>query len=235
LSPRLFAQIRDWTRKVASRRPLGHSAPANLLATQATEANEAVAQWLEHFHPSAEQVIAALGPAAEEGLVNARLRKALGSLADDWNDDQKADLLEAQAPSFVRGETSDLLLRELRVGGADPDRAAATLASLFDEAHNNDERDRVLRLWGIAQPSSKKAQRLLVDEMFIPLISGGKGRVKIALDHFGLISQVGKPTQSKIKQALDRAAAGENDLQKRINKILQRAQWIKRPKKWGIF
>jgi hypothetical protein len=227
------AALREHDSSVTS--PLSPDELANLLATDAIEANEAVAQWLEHFRPSADEVIAALGPAVEDRSVNARLRKALGSLADDWNDDQKADLLDAQAPAFVRGETNDLLLRELRVGGADPDRAAATLTRLFDEAHNNEQRDRVLRLWGIAQPSSKKAQRLLVDEMFIPLISGGKGQVKLALDHFGLISHVGKPTQSKIKQALDTAAAGEKDLQKRINKILQRAQWIKRPKKWGIF
>lgn len=133
------AALRERDSSITS--PLSPDELANLLATDATEANEAVAQWLEHFNPSAEQVIAALGPAVEEGKVNERLRKALGSLADDWNDDQKADLLDAQAPAFVRGETSDLLLGELRVGGADPDRAAATLARLFNEARNNDERD----------------------------------------------------------------------------------------------
>lgn len=204
---------------------------AALLAGNTSLANEAASRWVEAFKPDAHQLVTAFDAQTNAGKLTQRMRQALGVLGDGWGADDKASLFEAIAPAFVAGKGSDVLLRDTRIGGADPDRIAASLTKQFNDAGNNTERDRILRLWEIAQPSSQKARQHLVDNVFSPLVQGGKGQAKLALDHFGLVANsVGKPTQKKIKEAFDVVAVGEEDLQKRINRVLQDAAWIKRPR-----
>jgi hypothetical protein len=209
---------------------------AELLASGAPLAGEAVGRWIEEFKPGADEILAALRTHADAGELTPRLHAALGVLADGWAAEEKTAVFEILAPSFVSGDGSDALLRDLRMGGADQDRVAKTLVKLFGDAGSNPERERVLQLWEIAQPSSQNARRALVEGVFIPLIKGGKGQAKLALDHFSLVANsVGKPTKAKIKQAFDVVAAGEKDLQNRVNRVLQGAEWIKRPRRFKVF
>jgi hypothetical protein len=211
--------------------PLSPAEIAALAADDAAESQQAVATWLERFDPTPKEVVSALQAEATAGTLSGSIRSALGAVGDNWDEDTKADLLDLLAPDYVEGTGDDVLLRNLAASGADSDRAAATLSHLFSDSSNNDRRRRVLHLWGLVQPSGAKAQRVLVDEMFLPLIAGSKGGARIALDHMALVSHVGKPTQTKISNALFAAAADDGDLLKRINKVLQRITWIKRPRK----
>ena len=203
---------------------------AALLATGVRGADEATSRWIEEFRPGAAELLVALRIHADEGLLTARLHEALNVLADVWGAEDKADLFESLAPPYIEGSAEPTLLRDLRMGGADQDRLSKTLCSLFHDAGNNEERERILRLWEIAQPSGQKARAALVENVFLPLVGGGKGQVKIALDHFNLVIGVGKTMQTKIKRALDDSTVGEKDLQKTANRVLREVGWIKKPR-----
>ncbi len=234
-SIRLLAAAARHEQDASTVSPLAGAEVAELLESGAPAADEAVSRWIEAFQPGGVELLAAVGSRASTEGLSVRMRAALGELSESWSAEEKGVLFEAVAPGFVSGTGSAAILRDARMGGAEPDRVVETLIRLAKDAGNNSERDRVLQLWEIVQPASQKARQALVDGIYLPLIDGGKGQVKLALDHFGLVaSSVGKPTQSKIKKALERAAAtaGDKDLQKRVNRVLKEVGWIKRLFKW---
>ena len=89
-----------------------------LISSGVHGSQEAVARWIEAFRPGVPDVLAALRTATDGGMIEPRLRSALGTLGEAWDATQKADLVEQLAAAYREGTTGDELLRDLRVGGA---------------------------------------------------------------------------------------------------------------------
>jgi hypothetical protein len=149
------AALRDRDSSINS--PLTPTELADLLAAGTPGADAAAAAWIEAFHPGATDLLTAVQPTVDSERLTPPLRSALSALADHWSEGDKADLLGALAPAFVEGQIRETLFRELRVGGAEPDRTVATLSGLFKGAANNDRRNRVCS--GCGESSNRQARR----------------------------------------------------------------------------
>jgi hypothetical protein len=197
------------------------------------EAFAALADWLRAFTPAPE-VIVNLFDAENRSrtAIDASLRDAIGDVADSWRAGDKATLFESLAPLYHSGDTGDALLRLCHPQESDAGRVATVLQTLFEASSKNDERERVLQLWGLARPATTTAQRLLADKIYIPLVGKGKDAIRLALTHFDLVQHMTGNPRDRIKQALQEATKDDADLGKRADKRMRDAGWIKRKKPW---
>lgn len=189
--------------------------------------------WLRTFEPS-QEVIIDLFDAENRSrtTIDSSVRDAVGEVADSWTATEKATLFERLAPLYHSGEAGNALLRLCHTQEADAARVAGVLQRLLEASGNNDERERVLQLWGLARPATAPAQRLLADKVYIPMLGKGKDAIRLALAQFDLVQHMTGNPRDRIKWALQEETADEPDLAKRADKRMREAGWIKQKKPW---
>lgn len=221
------------TRSVDAAAPA--AAMLQALVTDASAAAfAALGQWIDVFEPEPLALYRLLAPHLHGGraLPNA-LSKPVQAAAAEWLPEQKADILQNVAAAYTEGLIHDTVIRGFGLPGADADRASATLVDAYQATSNNDQRGRLLDLWQIVSPAGTKAERLLVDQIFLPLLKEGKGATRIALDHFSLVQNVStNAARERLKSGFKTAASAGDDLAKRAEWLLKNAGWISGKRKW---
>src|ERR671924_76972 len=220
-------------------RAAGVEAPtAAMLQALVTDASAAafaaLGRWIDVFEPEPLALYRLLFSRLHGGraLPN-ELRKPVQAAAATWSPEQKADLLEDVAGAYTEGQVHDTVIRGFGLPGADADRASAALVDAYQATSNNDQRGRLLDLWQIVSPAGTKAERLLVDSVFLPLLKGGKGATRIALDHFALVQNVStNAARDRLKSGFKTAASDAEDLARRAERIVKNAGWISGKRKW---
>ena len=208
---------------------------AELREAGSAQALQVLADWMRVFQPNPEDVIAILQPETKSATALPQpLHEGLTTLADGWDGGTKADFLVEVGPIFHETGRGEHLLRDASVHEGTPDRISGLLLDLYKKSTNNDQRERLLRLWEIARPTDPKAFRTLADKLFIPLLKEGKGAVKHALAHFGLVQHASGAVQERLKKSIQEAAGDDADLARRADKVLRDAGWIKRRNWFGI-
>src|SRR5919109_111232 len=220
-------------------RAAGVEAPtAAMLQALVTDASAAafaaLGRWIDVFEPEPLALYRLLFSRLHGGraLPN-ELKKPVQAAAATWSPEQKADLLEDVAGAYTEGQVHDTVIRGFGLPGADADRASAALVDAYQATSNNDQRGRLLDLWQIVSPAGTKAERLLVDSVFLPLLKGGKGATRIALDHFALVQNVStNAARDRLKSGFKTAASDAEYLARRAERIVKNAGWISGKRKW---
>jgi hypothetical protein len=204
------------------------------LVADETEASAlfALGRWIDVFGPDPRALYRLLLPRLGDGrALPSELGNPIRDSAARWSADQKCEVLDKAAGAYTDGQVHDSVIRAFGLSGADPDRASEILVRAYQATSNNEERGRLLDLWQMVSPSGSKAERALVDRVFLPLLEQGKGATRIALDHFSLVQNVSNAARERLKRGIKTAAAG-SDLAKRADRLLKDAGWISGKRKW---
>jgi hypothetical protein len=206
-----------------------------LIADESTlAAVSALGQWIDVFEPEPRALYRLLLPRWQGGRAMPKeLGNRIQQASEQWSPEQKSEVLQDAAAAYTDGQVHDSVIRGFGLSGADPDRASAILVRAYQATSNNEHRSRLLDLWQIVSPAGAKAERLLVDKVFVPMLKQGKGATRIALDHFSLVQNI--PTNAareRLKRGFKGGASGAGDLAKRAERLLKKAGWISGKRKW---
>lgn len=132
----------------------------SLVADESAEATQALAEWVAAFSPSPVEVYPTMDSriAAGQRLVDP-LRRVVADAASTWSPDEKASLLEVIAEPYVEGQIDDSVVRAFALADAEPARAGKVIVSRYGAASNNDERERVMDLWNLVNPTPDSVRR----------------------------------------------------------------------------
>lgn len=137
--------------------------------------------------------------------------------------------MDRVAELYVEELVDESVVRGFGLAEADAERAGSRIIELYKATSNNDERERVLLLWSVVRPASDTIRRKLIDQVYIPMLGQGKQATLIALRQFDLVRDPPSgAARERIKQAVRTSAYGDKELEKRADKILKDAGWIKR-------
>lgn len=207
--------------------PIAESTTKALLADGSAAANGAIADWLRELQPEPMVVCRLLESRVRSGRpLDEPIRSALESASGGWSPGAKADILEKIGKEYVQGKVNDSVIKTFGLSDADPRRTGEVLVQCFEDSPSNLERERTVALWGLLSPIPDDVARTLINRIYLPLLSLGKGAVKIALSNFELVRHhPNKALKKKIKSAIIAGARGDQYLDKRAGRVLERAGW----------
>jgi hypothetical protein len=190
-----------------------------------------VSQWTEYLASASEaaELLAGLTGPIPGLIVSALEARAARGRAGAW---EVAEKIIQRVPAAVPDAA---VMRALRVGARDADRAAELLVARYEQAGNNAERERVLRSWSAISPRDSAARKTLIERVFTPTLQGSKGGLEAVLRHLDLVVDPPHGTAQNLRR--DLVAAGEKfGHAKATRKAMEQAGLIKpRKKRFGLW
>jgi hypothetical protein len=215
--------------------PLEQTTLEALVAAESEQTDDALAQWLISFQPAPGDAYVTLRPrVAGKRRLKDPLLTAVGEVATSWSPEDRAGLLAEMAPSYIKGQLADATVRAFELPGAEAAQAATILVENYKLASNEGRRRRMLALWELIRPATDSARRKLIERIYLPLLAEGKGAARIALRYFDLVRNLPpRVAQDRVRKAIQTAAAGDSELSKRADRLLQEAGWVKKRSLFG--
>lgn len=187
--------------------------------------DDTLAQWLDIFAVTPQEVWATVEP-----LVGAELPRqtsdALSRFSQRLDAAQHFALLEPALERSITAPVHHSFFAAARLSEAPSQRVAQCLVRLFPESEGPSGWEAILAIWQQVSPNAQTSQRLLVDNVYIPLIAEGEAGFDLAIRYFGLVANV-KSVRTRVIDAFT-AAAQTGDQKKRVDRRLLDAGWKKR-------
>lgn len=199
---------------------IGAEAISDLLQAHGDGACGAANAWLVTYAANSTAVLDSLDGVLHKRRIIDRVRDGIESFWRRADESQRVQLLQ----SYLRDDSIHIRFLECLDPQPISDTAVAdALSSAFDRASNNDERGRILEVWGWLGPEDDRARRTLIQDVYIPMCTLNKGAAQLAVRHAeDLVQDPPHGTKTQLRDAAAEAV-GRVDDRKRARKAFEAA------------
>lgn len=236
LTENLKAKLKLKTSLAAARHD-GHAPDpgwiADVVSEQGTAVITEIAEWLGQVKPppnDARQVLTFYSRAKPGPILAGAMRSYSDTLGPVGKYELVAKLLEAEPAS----EASVDFLAACGLNDADEEKVAKQLIRAFEEAKNDEQRRRILRLWEIFSPTKQAVRWDLVEKIWLPLLRGNQSKYRAAIDHFSLIVPAPSRRKKVLVEEIMKVEIKDSALRKRLYKNMREQKWIKKKGPFGL-
>ncbi len=204
---------------------------AEIVTNQGNAVLDEIAEWLGLINPvptDAREVLTLYSHTKPNPTFAAAMRSYSEGLGPAGRYELISELLEAEP---TEGTSIDFL-SACNLSETLEDKVAKQLIRAFDEASNDEQRRRILRLWQILSPSKQAIRWKLVESIWLPLIRGNQSEGRAALEHFDLLVPAPSGYKKKLVDELMQTEVKDSSLRDRLDKKMRQQHWIK---KSGLF
>ncbi len=185
--------------------------------------------WLVCFSHKPEEIYE-----ATKKYTSTRLPKSaidgLSRSVDQLTPKAQLKLIQLVLEKSILSPASVQYLRAIKINAAEDSAVSKIIVNIFKSSNNNDEREKALTVWRELAPTNIKIRKNLIDDIYIPMTSMGKGAFSIAFKYRALVEEPISGIKLSIPKAMIRNAF-DKKMRRRVKSWLKDAGYS--IPKWG--